>query len=329
MKLNLITLCSVCCALLYGDVLAEPKCEGASTEWTAAAESGNLEAMEQIYDNCFGKKLEFSDNSMGRAALEAAVEKGHCNVVEWLDSIIRKRENDMGGHQFNLRSENKDGKPMMIVAVENGHEDIVKYMLSKAMDPDIYTDNISRNYRTPLMVAAENGFKDIANLLLTGKGYRKADPNKQDRHGRTALVYAVKKGNAGVVELLLEHGADTEIKDESKRTALMYAVENGDLDIAKLLLDYDAKINRTGENKKTVVDYAEGNEEMIKLLTKYSRRPENQKKVNALKRVWNKVTNKGDKNLSADSEATLNGDDTETGQDIDDLISSTDTLVGE
>lgn len=330
MRLNSIALCSVCCALLCGNVFADAKCEGSGTKWTAAAKSGDLEEMELIYNNCFGKKLDFSADSKGRAALEAAVENGHRNVVEWLDSIIEKRERAMGGHQFNLREANEDGKPMMIVAVENGHKDVVKYMLSKAMDPNIYVDLSKNNFgKKPLIVAAEKGFKDIADLLLTGQGYKKADPDLQDRYGQTALMYAAEKGNVSVVKLLLEHDADTEIKDEFKRTALMYAVENGHLNVAELLLDHGAKINRTDKKKKTAMDYAEGNKEMTKLLMKYIDRPENQKKDGLVKRVWKKVTNKGDKNLSADSEATLNGDDAETGQNIDDLISSTETLVGE
>ena len=286
-------------------------------KWFAAAESGDLEAMKSVYedpffDNTHGFKFDiYVENDDGKTALEVAITNGRCNVVEWLDSVIQEYEKKMGGHRFNLRSENKDGKPMMIVAVENGHEDIVKYMLSQVMDPDIYTDNISRNWRTPLMVAAEKGFEKIVNLLLTGLGYRKADPNKQDRNGQTALIYAVKKGKADVVKLLLEHGANTEIKDKSKKTALMYAVENGDLDMARLLLDHGAKIDRTGEKNKTVVDYATGNEKMTKLLMGYANRPENQKKVSALKRVWKKVTKKTSDPRRTKSDSNLSQYDTE------------------
>lgn len=341
MKSNLITLCSVCCALLCENVLAEAgnkpeiskelsikkfnfkdaqqvssdrykKSRELAPKWFAAAESGDLEAMKSVYedpffDNTYGFKFDiYVENDDGKTALEVAITNGRCNVVKWLDSIIQKYEKEMGGHRFNLGSSNADGTPMIIIAVENGHEDIVKYMLSKVMDPNIAIDMKKMSRKTPLIVAVEKGLIEIANLLLTNPYSRKANPNLQDRFGKTALIYATEKGNFEIVELLLKHDADTEIKDRYKVTALMYAVESGNLAIAKLLLDHGAKINRTGENKKTVLDYAEGNKEMTELLMKYIDRPENQKKVNIFKRTLNKFTRKtGDPRMTmSDSNLT-------------------------
>lgn len=329
MKSNLITLCSVCCALLCENVLAvadnKPeiskelsikklnfKDEQQVTQpisdrdkWFAAVESENLEEMESILKKSKPDFI-YVENDDGKTALEVAITNGRCNVVEWLDSIIQKYEKEMGGHRFNLRSSNADGTPMIIIAVENGHEDIVKYMLSKVMDPNIAIDMKKMSKKTPLIVAVEKGLIEIANLLLTNPYSRKANPNLQDRFGKTALMYATEKGNVEIVELLLKHDADTEIKDRYKVTALMYAVESGNLAIAKLLLDHGAKINRTGENKKTVLDYAEGNKEMTELLMKYIDRPENQKKVNIFKRTLNKFTRKtGDPRMTmSDSDLT-------------------------
>ncbi len=380
MKLNLIALCSVCCTLLYGNVFAEKaECEKSGSKWTAAAESGDLETMKSLYENCYGGSIDFGNNSLGRVAVEAAVENGHAKVVAWLDGIIKKREHTMGGHQFNLRSENEDGEPMMVVAAKNGHEDVVKYMLLRAMDPDT-------NYvmkwdlgKTPLMVAAQNGFTSLVDLLLTSKGdpillsfdHSRSDPNKQDIHRNTALIYAAGNGHIDVVELLLknkanpnlknkagstalytavmrgrsesivkmllDYGADPDIKDKSGETALMCAVKEGNLKIAKLLLDYGARVDRKNKKKETALDYAKGNAEMTELLAEYKDRPENKKKPGLIKRTWSKIKNKSDdkkggsnKNISADSEATLIGDDAEeTGRDIDDVLSSTDTLTGE
>ena len=78
---------------------------------------------------------------------------------------------------------------------------------------------------------------------------------------------------------------------------------------------------------------------MTELLMDYIDRPENQGKGSLVKRAWDKITKKKDltndkkgdslknRRLSADSDATLYEDDTESGRDIDDLLSSTDTLV--
>ena len=51
----------------------------------------------------------------------------------------------------------------------------------------------------------------------------------------TALMHAVSSNRALTVKLLLEAGADINMKDESGRTALMWAVERGHTDIVELL----------------------------------------------------------------------------------------------
>lgn len=408
MKLNFKTLCSICCVLLYGSALAdagEPKTQRKSfvgkfvqdiketqrmfsdqnkktielsPKWFAAAESGDLEEMKKLWDEAFKYNIYIKDDSQ-RTALEIAVTNGHADMVEWLADRIEDQQTIDSASVFNLRSSNKDHKPMMIVAVENNHEDIVKIMLLRRMDPNIYLD-MSKNGagRTSLIAAAENGFINIVDLLLTGKGdprllrlnHSKADPNLGDIAQRTALMYASKKGHAdivkllldnqadpnekdmwgdtalifaasfdkeSVVKLLLEHGADPNIKNKDKETALMWAAKQGCYNIAKMLLEKGAVIDTKDKEKKTALDYAKENKKMTKLLLDYIDRPENQKQEkNVFKKIWNKVAKKNADNknslknrrLSADSDATLYEDDadTETGRDIDDLLSSTDTL---
>jgi len=405
MKFNFKTLCSICCVLLYGSALADAgeskiirkssvgkfvqdiketqqissdrnkKTRELSPKWFAAAESGDLEEMKKLWDEAFKYNLYIRDDSQ-RTALEIAITKGYADMVEWLADRTEEQQKIDLASNFNLRSSNKDRKPMMIVAVENNHEDIVKIMLSRAMDPDIYRDeSIEGMDRTPLIVAAECGHTGIVDLLLTRKGNprlsRKANPNLGDMMQRTALMYASKGGHAdivkllldneadsnkkdmwgdtalifaasfnkeSVVKLLLEHGADPNIKNKDKETALIWAAKQGCYNIAKMLLEKGAIIDTKDKEKKTALDYAKENEKMTKLLLEYVDRPENQKQEkNILKKAWNKVTKKNadDKNslknrrLSADSDATLyEGDtDTETGRDIDDVISSTDTLT--
>ncbi|MBO7537308.1 MAG: ankyrin repeat domain-containing protein [Alphaproteobacteria bacterium] len=290
MKLNLIALCSVCCTLLNGNVFAEKaRCDkDCYSKWTVAAESGDLETMKSLYKSYDGH-FEWG------TTLETAVEKGYADVVAWLDPII-EQERAKGWNIFNLESRNKKGEPMMVVATKNGHEEVLKYMLSKPMDPDLYSitnpDNSGdpRIYKNSLMVAAENGFTNIVDLLLKNN----ANPNRRDLRDNTALIYASENGHVDIVKLLLENGADPDKKNRAGLTALMYAVRNGHVNIAKILLDHGARIDRTSGSKKTALDYARGNIEMTELLAEYKDRPENKKKPGLIKRTWNKIKNKSD-----------------------------------
>lgn len=358
MNSNFITLGSVCCTLLCGSVFAEkmssPKIfvgkfiedvrntqrvfseenrirKTLSPRWFSAAESGDLKTMKSLYEDHFKHNIYEKDDS-GRTALEIAIINGHCNIVEWLADCIKKQEDLDKASNFNLRSENKSGKPMMIVAVENGYEDIVKFMLSRLMNPDVIIDK-SNLGQTPLIVASEKGYTNIVDLLLTSKGdpkllrldHSRANPDLTDWVGKTALMYAAKKGytdivklllenganpdkkdeskntalilaslygHESIVKLLLEYGADLDVKDSDKGTALIYAVKEKYFNIARLLLDYGAKINIKNKNKKTALDYAEGNAKLTELLQNYVDRPENQEKANFAKRAWSKITKK-------------------------------------
>ena len=45
------------------------------------------------------------------------------------------------------------------------------------------------------------------------------------------------------VQLLLETGADINVKDNDGRTALMYATKNNAFEVIRLLLEYGAGVN--------------------------------------------------------------------------------------
>lgn len=53
----------------------------------------------------------------------------------------------------------------------------------------------------------------------------KLDPNKFNENKRTPLFAAIDRGNPDIVELLLQSGADVEIKNRDGVNALEYAIE--------------------------------------------------------------------------------------------------------
>ena len=105
--------------------------------------------------------------------------------------------------------------------------------------------------RTPLMWAAAYGDGDIVRLLIE-KG---ADVNVRDNTGETALLEAVKYGKKAVmfdeiniVELLIANRADINARDNEGKTALIEAVRNAPIQTIKLLIEKGADVNLKAKN---------------------------------------------------------------------------------
>src|SRR5215216_1981010 len=68
------------------------------------------------------------------------------------------------------------------------------------------------------------------------------DVNSKTRYGATALSYACDKGHVEVVRLLIERGADVNVRDTFYgEVPLGWAAGKGHVEIIKLLLDKGAK----------------------------------------------------------------------------------------
>lgn len=268
-KFSFLTLCLLGSELLSGNVLAENEKsqelnqnKTSTSEWFSAADSGDLQTMKSLFEN---KHLQINlcqKNDTEKTVLEIAITHGYYDMVKWIVDRTNELEQKHGATFFNLKSSNKDNKPMMIVAIENGHETIVKFMLSKAIDPNVIFDLSSPSLsKTPLIVATEKGYIDIVDLLLTSKGdplllklnHSRADPNQKDGLKRTALMYAAKKGYTDIAELLLKNKADPNKKDSFNCTALMTATVNGHESFVKLLLEYGADPNIKNSKKETAL----------------------------------------------------------------------------
>ena len=94
---------------------------------------------------------------------------------------------------------------------------------------------------SPLQVAIYLGHEQIAKTLIL-KG---AKTNMQDSDGIYPIHRAVQKNQREVVEILLQHGADIEVKyDNLSSTPIAYATSLGSIEMVKLLLCYGAKIDQ-------------------------------------------------------------------------------------
>lgn len=88
-------------------------------------------------------------------------------------------------------------------------------------------------------------------LALLGKG---ATNDQRSNAGNTPLILAASEGYLSVVEVLLEDGADCEIRHKSSgQTAVAFAVRYGHAPIMLALLQREAKVNAKGNNGYTLL----------------------------------------------------------------------------
>lgn len=105
---------------------------------------------------------------------------------------------------------------------------------------------------TPLMWASSYGQLEVVKILIENG----ADVNMKDGANWTALTCSAKKGYDSVVKFLLEHGAETDNKESPGYTALSLASIHGYEKTVEVLLQYKANVNIPDNEGRTALDKA-------------------------------------------------------------------------
>ncbi|XP_025856920.2 2-5A-dependent ribonuclease [Vulpes vulpes] len=123
---------------------------------------------------------------------------------------------------------------------------------------------------TALMDAAEHGHVDVVKILLDEMG---ADVNACDNMGRNALIHVFRSSDGrnmeGIIRLLLDHGADVNVRGEKGKTPLILAVEKKHLGLVQMLLEQEhTEVDDTDSEGNTALLLAVQYrlEEIVKLL---------------------------------------------------------------
>ena len=98
--------------------------------------------------------------------------------------------------------------------------------------------------------------------------------NNRGNGGATPLLYAALYGGAAEVKLLLDGGADPNIRNDAGASALMWGA--GDLEKVKLLVDHRADVNAKSDAGRTPLLIAAGrfgNAPVVKLLLEHGAKP--------------------------------------------------------
>lgn len=84
-----------------------------------------------------------------------------------------------------------------------------------------------------------------------------ADVNMKVENGWTPLHYASSSGGFYSIKLLIENGADVNMKDKIGRTPLMVALTYRDYEIAEILIENGANVNDRDNEGKTILDFVD------------------------------------------------------------------------
>ena len=133
-----------------------------------------------------------------------------------------------------MRGGLKNGQELYRISASNpvGVED--KFVSDRNLDLN-YQDIMIRK-RTPLMVAAESGLPDMVRILLDAG----ADYRLQEIWGTDALLYSVERRFAFCAGNLLKAGANPNVTDYDGNTPLIVAARKHSPELVKMLLDYGA-----------------------------------------------------------------------------------------
>ncbi|XP_046304841.1 fibronectin type 3 and ankyrin repeat domains protein 1 isoform X3 [Marmota monax] len=199
-------------------------------------------------------------NKFGFTALMVAAQKGYTRLVKILVS---------NGTDVNLK--NGSGKDSLMLACYAGHLDVVKYlrrhgasweardlggctalhwaadgghctvidwMIKDGCEVDVVDTGSGW---TPLMrVSVVSGSQKVASLLIEAG----ADVNVRDKDGKTPLMVAVLNNHEQLVELLLDKGADASVKNEFGKGVLEMARVFDRQNVVSLLEERKKKLPR-------------------------------------------------------------------------------------
>lgn len=98
---------------------------------------------------------------------------------------------------------------------------------------------------------------DLAQLKFALK-YHKARINEQDNKGITVLHRSCLSGQLEAARLLVENGADLDLRDDQGWSSLHYAAYGGDVDVVNLLIDSCVDVTATSYEGKLAIDVAKG-----------------------------------------------------------------------
>lgn len=141
-----------------------------------------------------------------------------------------------------------NGNPMLLLAIKDNSDKVIDVLLN---NQNIDVDLSNKNGETPLMIASIQGNLPLVKRLI------EKNHAAIDHIAWTPLHYASARGQVSVAEFLLSEGAIVDSRSLNDTTPLMMAVQSGNEQMVKLLLDKGADIQLRNSLGFTAIDIAD------------------------------------------------------------------------
>lgn len=141
-----------------------------------------------------------------------------------------------------INNHDSDGYTLLHAAVKKNYPATVTHLLSAGADPSppCKQQPGTRNANaTPLVFASESGNIKIIDLLVE----HGANSNESTEAGKSCLHNAVSNDHEKAVDVLLEHGANPNVMNNRVGSPLGIAAERGSVDVVRNLIEYGANVN--------------------------------------------------------------------------------------
>lgn len=167
-------------------------------------------------------------------------------------------QNDVEGvlqcihHGANVNEIGILGITALMIAARNNNTMITEILIKEGANIHYNISNGLPEASSALLEAAQSGAIETLKLLLK----HSVDPNQVSlANGVTGLMITAKKNNVEAAAVLIEQGANIELKtfDIFQETALCFAVKEGNYEMTKFLIENNAKIKPLRSIQRTKI----------------------------------------------------------------------------
>ncbi|KAK2868085.1 hypothetical protein FQN49_003171 [Arthroderma sp. PD_2] len=191
-----------------------------TTALIKAASRGHVSVLRDLLKRGADPYLE---NWYGNA-LHCAAEAGKSHVIK-----------ELIHHGMSANGYQQGGQTPIRCTLNHDHAAAFETLVDFGAEIELKHDD--KNSLSVFHMAVVDDSVNIVHLILDRQ---LVDPNCRSRNGNTAVHYAVKMRNTMMLRMLIEAGADIDVRDNMGQRPLDYTNRKGDADIRRLLLKHGA-----------------------------------------------------------------------------------------
>ncbi len=186
------------------------------------------------------------------------------------DSLLSNEDFKLLKAEYRSLFDSEEQTTLLIAAVLCNDTAIAKLLITDGANVNLHADF---KYNAALLCACDTESRgydgvEMAELLLDAG----ADIEIRDEYDNTPLIEACYSNNAALVKLLVSRGADVHARKYRQETPLTVAAQSASVETVRCLLAHGADIHDCNEDGESVFLLAENNNspEMVTFLSSYS-----------------------------------------------------------